>query len=681
MSISTPPAKMGLMISLHLFLFLLAFSHVKAQTLGDVKFSGTGSSISTGRVELYWDNTWNTICIAVTDQHVGDVICKQLGFSPASSDYLKQNNAFLPVPGASIRQKNVKCDGSEASITTCAVVNADASLCPSDHSSDMLLLCKGSKPGVITTTKKPDMATLPPVTCDTANTVIKLEGGTSTEGRVMIKYNTQWGAICDDGWGLNDAKVVCNMLCQTSSQAMALIGQYTSGVNRIWLTNLQCNGSEKSITDCPHPGWGNHNCKMTEAAAVRCSAPTEAPPEYPQPTIKCSISSMVASFSIKNFPTVKPVNIRLLSPMAGCGFTSKWHDATETSIDVTVPLNNCGTVMKTNDTDVVYSNTLVQEVPDVGQVVSRIQEYRVPIGCVTPRTVTVPPKPIEPFVIEVPPVFGGLTLKFNLTFDKNGKSLVNGQVALGDDFNVQLDLETDDKNLKMVVTGCYAQAGQTAAVHQLITNKCPKDNTVVFQPINATSFSFNMKAFQFLNYPNEQIYYHCTAHVCAADSKTSQCDQTCGARRRKRDVTSRTAQPSTSRVVVSEGLTVTRPGGDDWLIVTQGEIIRYVKKSQQQTSTVPQRNPNTSAVTEQTNDFASETSKPSTPVPNPLEASADVQETTTNGKSGSAGMIKDNVIAVKVPGSEANNAASISILSLFSLVASVVAIAMTYVIR
>ena len=42
---------------------------------------------------------------------------------------------------------------------------------------------------------------------------IRLVGGVlPMEGRVEYCMDGEWGTICDDGWGDNDAKVVCRQL-------------------------------------------------------------------------------------------------------------------------------------------------------------------------------------------------------------------------------------------------------------------------------------------------------------------------------------------------------------------------------------------------------------------------------------------------------------------------------------
>ena len=46
---------------------------------------------------------------------------------------------------------------------------------------------------------------------------------------------------------------------------------YGRGSGPIYLDDVNCNGSETSLSQCPHRGIGSHNCRHNEDAGVICS--------------------------------------------------------------------------------------------------------------------------------------------------------------------------------------------------------------------------------------------------------------------------------------------------------------------------------------------------------------------------------------------------------------------------
>lgn len=49
--------------------------------------------------------------------------------------------------------------------------------------------------------------------CATGYVQVRLVDGNSFDsGRVEIYHNGQWGTVCDDGFGENEARVICRML-------------------------------------------------------------------------------------------------------------------------------------------------------------------------------------------------------------------------------------------------------------------------------------------------------------------------------------------------------------------------------------------------------------------------------------------------------------------------------------
>jgi len=78
-----------------------------------------------------------------------------------------------------------------------------------------------------------------------------------------------WGTVCDDEWDTNDAEVVCRMLGYTGVQKYST-SDFNSTKGIIWLKDLSCTGTEMSIVNCGHGGWGWANCGHSEDVGVTC---------------------------------------------------------------------------------------------------------------------------------------------------------------------------------------------------------------------------------------------------------------------------------------------------------------------------------------------------------------------------------------------------------------------------
>ena len=94
---------------------------------------------------------------------------------------------------------------------------------------------------------------------------------TKYEGAVEVYYNGEWGAVCDNGWDINDAHVVCNQLYLGGARNARHSAFYGQSSGKIWLDGLNCTGTEKSIEQCPHNGWGTQSCNHSKTAGVKCT--------------------------------------------------------------------------------------------------------------------------------------------------------------------------------------------------------------------------------------------------------------------------------------------------------------------------------------------------------------------------------------------------------------------------
>ena len=102
-------------------------------------------------------------------------------------------------------------------------------------------------------------------------TVRLVNGNEPNEGRVEVLYNGVWGTVCDDSWDINDGRVVCRSLGYRDVISAPRYAHFGQGYGSIWMDNVHCSGDEAHIFDCPHNGFGNHNCGHSEDASVICA--------------------------------------------------------------------------------------------------------------------------------------------------------------------------------------------------------------------------------------------------------------------------------------------------------------------------------------------------------------------------------------------------------------------------
>lgn len=107
------------------------------------------------------------------------------------------------------------------------------------------------------------------VTC-TGALVLRLAGGRSRcEGRVELRQAGSWGTVCDDGWDLADAAVVCRQLGCGWALRAPREAAFGRGRGPVLRDEVKCGGHEERLAECP--AALQHDCSHKEDAGVVCS--------------------------------------------------------------------------------------------------------------------------------------------------------------------------------------------------------------------------------------------------------------------------------------------------------------------------------------------------------------------------------------------------------------------------
>ncbi|XP_033097344.1 deleted in malignant brain tumors 1 protein-like [Anneissia japonica] len=201
-----------------------------------------GATNKEGRLEVYYSSSWGTVCDDSWTAANSDVACRQLGFAGSSAFY---SNAHFGQGSGNIWLDNVGCTGSENSISECSHNGWGVHNC--NHGEDIGILCYGN-----------------------SVTMRLVNGATNGEGRLEVYYSSAWGTVCDDGWTAANSDVACRQLGFAGSSAFYGNAHFGQGSGNIWLDNVGCTGSENTISECSHNGWGVHNCNHGEDIGIVC---------------------------------------------------------------------------------------------------------------------------------------------------------------------------------------------------------------------------------------------------------------------------------------------------------------------------------------------------------------------------------------------------------------------------
>ncbi|XP_059183346.1 deleted in malignant brain tumors 1 protein-like [Centropristis striata] len=481
---------------------------------GQVRLANGGNSSCSGRVEIFHRGQWGTVCDDSWDLVDAQVVCRQLGCGRVLS---APHRARFGQGRGPIWLDDVTCTGSESELSQCYHRGFGTHNC--NHNEDAGVVCEG----------KYRFVQLKAITslCVTSCLMLRLVNSDNRcSGRVEVFHKGQWGTVCDDGWDLKDAKVVCRQLGCGTARSAPQNAAFGAGSGPIWLDDVSCFGNEPSITDCRHPGFGVHNCGHHEDASVVC--------EFQPTQLICGRDKIQVGLGLADLTSIG------FNPFSGnlAAHNCSWVRVRDDVVwyEVAAMTGACGNTLRTNSTHAVYSNSLF--IYPISNTSFNIP-VSLPFSCGYPLdTDTSLNVALRPVLAPGVGISGsGTKAEASMFLFRNSnytETYPAGRVTLpvGSPLYVGVSVEETDPSFAVVLEDCYASHSSTPdnfMQYPLIRNKCPADRRQVSVTESGSSLRARFSALFFL-LQNEyrDVYLHCSLSLC--DQRSSSCATPCKSR-------------------------------------------------------------------------------------------------------------------------------------------------------
>ena len=90
------------------------------------------------------------------------------------------------------------------------------------------------------------------------------------QGLLEIYYDGEWGTVCDTGFDMREASIVCRQLGYKAVDTFTSVAERGDSDSKVWLSGLECDGTENSLADCNGSPWGETGCAHELDVSVNC---------------------------------------------------------------------------------------------------------------------------------------------------------------------------------------------------------------------------------------------------------------------------------------------------------------------------------------------------------------------------------------------------------------------------